>query len=1184
MKWWICGCILVSLLFPAVLPAQTSAGAIVGVVRDSSNAVIPEAKVVVTNMGTNVRFTFVTDATGNYFVPSLIPGRYKVEAEKSGFKKVAVTEAMVAVSQTLRVDLVMPVGEVAETVSVQSEAPLIQSDQATLGQVVNNRSVSELPLNGRDFTALLRLNTGVTEVQGGITTATTIRRHGLNDAYRNVSVNGARPASISYLIDGVNSNEGLFQTPVVTPAIDVIQEFKLQNGLYSAEFGMGTGQVNVALKSGTNQYHGSAWDFLRNDALQPRNPKLASKVPLKQNQFGGTFGGPVQIPRLYSGRDRTFFFGSYQGGRRRTTGISQVQVPSDRQRQGDFSDWPTQLFDPLSSVSNPGGTPVVTRTPFSDNRIPTTRFAQQSVNALKYYPQANQNCTTFPCTNLMKTVTNSVTIDGYTLRLDHAIGASDRLFGQFLFQDEQAPQRSVIPLSGNDVQQRGRLFGLQWAHIFSPRLINEFRFGFARLWFLQGYETSFGSVNYWKEVGLKNLTDDPAFYALPGFIPGTNYTSLGFTGTAPFYNVTNTFHFVDSVTYTTGRHSLKAGVDIRRNRWLRLSGGQGGPGLMWFDGSYTARNPLLPQAAGRADTGNGFADMMLGYINRSGSTPAMFRGYMVSTARLRSTDLMPYIQDDFRINSRLTLNIGLRWELHTPFKEVNKGGSIFDNTYPGGRMLYRDKAYTELMNNPILAACCTSDTIVPTDWRDFAPRVGFAWRPLGSSNRFVMRGGFGIFYDILHQYYNTGTLGPAVPYLSPTLAPTNGSEITPPLDIRNMFPAPYSIAQRSFPQPYCKAPSKSVVDPATGVEKEVQNYCPGGGGQAPDNKTPYTEQWGLNLQFEPRPNLLVEVGYQGGRGLRQPIQWVFNLADLPRETGNANNSVTYLSQCPSGTYPNSCSPIQERVPYKNFSAVTVYNANFLQSSYHAATLKVEQRFSKGLQVLGSFTYGKAIDQFSEIQNVSGAISSIAQYGRRFDLERGIANFDQRRRLVMSWLYEIPVGRGRKFLGTCNKFLNGAIGGWQINGIVTLADGTPMTVGCFCGDRAQVGNTYNVHRMNQIRDAQPDSLERTIYRQFDTTAFVTPALGTLGTGGRNTVLSTGQRAGDVSMFKNFPVRELLTVQFRAEAFNLMASPYYSPRFANNNATAPNFGSLVPVGGDKGDLFNARVFQLALRVTF
>ncbi|MCC6589531.1 MAG: carboxypeptidase regulatory-like domain-containing protein [Bryobacterales bacterium] len=1170
-------------LLSAIAYAQTSAGAIVGVVRDPTGGTIPDARIVVTNTGTNVAFRTATQTTGDYFVPALIPGTYRVEAEKQGFKKVTAESLVVAVSQTLRVDLTMPVGDVAESVSVVGEAPLIQTDQATLGQVVNNRAVTELPLNGRDFTSLLRLNTGVTEVQGGITTATTIRRHGLNDAFRNVSVNGARPASISYLIDGVSSNDGLFQTPVVTPPVDIIEEFKLQNALYSAEFGMGAGQVNVALKSGANAYHGSAWEFLRNDALQPANPKLHIKSPLKQNQFGFAFGGPIEIPKIYRGKDKTFFFGSYQGGRRRTTSTGQTQVPSEKQRNGDFSDWPTQLFDPLTSVAAPGQTPAVTRSPFAQNRIPTSRFAPQSVNALKYFPTANVACPAFPCTNLLTQVTNPVTIDGYSLRVDHNLGTKDRIFGQFLFQDEQAPQKSIIPLSGNDVQQRGRLVGLQWNHIFSPRVINEFRAGFARQWFFQGYETAFGGVNYWKEIGLNNLVDKPEYYALPGFVPGTNYTSIGFTGTAPFYTVTNTFHWVDGLSITMGRHSIKIGADIRRNRYHRASGGQGGPGLMWFNGSYTARNPLLPQAAGRVDTGNGMADLLLGYLNFSGATAAMFRGYDNPVARLRSTDFMPYFQDDFRVTANLTLNIGLRWELHTPFKDINRGGSLADLTYPGGRILYRDKGYTELVNNPILAACCAPDTLIPTDYKAFAPRIGFAWRPL-ANNRLVVRGGYGIFYDVLHNYYPTGSISENVPFLTPTLPNPTGAEVTPPLDIRNLFPAPYSIAQRKFPTPYCQAPSSNVIDPITGINTEVRNFCPGGGGQLSSNRTPYTQQWGFNLQWQARQGMLVELGYQGSHSLRQPIQWVYNMADLPTETGNANNSATFRSDCPAGTYPTRCSPIQDRVPYLNFARNSATNANILQAVYHAMTAKVEHRFSNGLQMLASFTYGKAIDQFSEIQNVGGAISSIAQYGRRFDLERALANYDQRRRLVMNWVYELPIGRGKALFGGLNRPLDAVFGGWQVAGIVMLADGTPLTVGCFCGDRAQIGNTFNVHRMDQVKDPIPDSFEPTLTRQFDTTAFVTPALGMLGTSGRNTVLSTGQRAGDASASKSFRITESVKVQFRAEFYNLLASYRYSPRFPNNNATAPNFGSLLPVNGDKGDIFSPRVIQLGLRLAF
>jgi hypothetical protein len=1173
------GVLLCLLLIPVA--AQTSSGILVGIVRDPTGAAIPDAKVVVRNLGTNVEFTFVTDETGNYLVPGLIPGRYSVAAEKTGFRKSTIPEVVIEVNQTLRVDIPMTIGQVVEEVKVTEAPPLVQTDTSMLGQVVNNRGVSELPLNGRDFTNLLRLNTGVTEVQGGITTAGTIRRHGLNDAFRNVSVNGARPASISYLIDGVTTNDPLFQNPSVVPPIDAIQEFTLQNGLYSAEFGMGAAQVNVALKSGTNQLHGSAWEFLRNDALQGLHPRFRTKTPLKQNQFGAAVGGPVVLPRLFNGRDRTFWFATYQGGRRRTGSIGQVQVPTDQQKQGDFSDWPVQIFDPLSGVANPGGTPAVTRQPFEGNRIPMNRFAPESANLLKYFPTANRTCT-LPCNNFVRGISFPIDTDSFSARLDHKITDSDRIFGQFLWQNENAPQPAIIPLSGNDVRQRSRLLGLNWTHIFSPRTINEARAGYNRLYFLQSYETAFGDVNYWKDAGFQNLRDAGAYYALPFISLGTQYTGMGFGGTAPFFNITNTFHYVDALTLIRGRHSIKIGSDIRRNQAMNQSGGSGN-GAMTFLGAYTARNPLLPQAAGRPDTGNGFADFLLGYANNAGGAAASFAAFDSSLSRLRFTDFMFYVQDDFRIHPRLTLNLGLRWELHTPFKDKFGGGRVFDFDYPGGRFLYRDKEFTELYNNPILAACCASDTLVRVNWRDFAPRIGLAWRPF-SPNRFVVRAGYGIFYDVLHNYYNAGSVTQNIPFLSPILPTPTGAETVPPVDVRNLFPAPYLIGERKFTLPFCQAPSQSIFDPVTGVNTEVRNFCPGGSSQLPDNKTPYVQQWGLNLQFSPRENLLLEVGYQGSHGLREPIQWIFNQAVLPPEAGNPNNSVTFRSECPPGTYPATCSPIQDRVPYKNFIRNTFANANILQSVYHAMTLKAEHRFSYGLQALASFTWSRAIDQFSEIQNVGGAISSIAQYGgQRFDLERGPANFDQTRRFIFSGLYELPFGKGKRFVNRGGA-LNYIAGGWQINAIVTLADGTPFTVGCFCGDRSQTGNIFNTQRMNTTGNPLPEGFERTLTRQFDTSVFVTPPLGTLGTSGRNTLRSTGQRAADFSAFKNFRFSERANLQLRGEFFNAFASPYYTPRFPSSSATALNFGSLLPVGGDKGDLYNPRIIQLAMRVIF
>jgi hypothetical protein len=459
-----------------------------------------------------------------------------------------------------------------------------------------------------------------------------------------------------------------------------------------------------------------------------------------------------------------------------------------------------------------------------------------------------------------------------------------------------------------------------------------------------------------------------------------------------------------------------------------------------------------------------------------------------------------------------------------------------------------------------------------------------------ANNRFVVRAGYGIFYDVLHNFYPTQSVAQNIPFLNPSLPSPTGVESQPPLDIRNMFPAPYSIAQRRFPAPYCQAPSVNQIDPVTGVTTAVLNLCPGNQSQLPDNKTPYTQQWGLNLEFEVRPGLMVEIGYQGSHGLREPIQWIYNQAVLPPGTGNPNNGIRFRSDCPPGTYPDKCSPIQDRVPYKNFSHNAFANANILQSIYHAMTFKVDKRFSQGLSLLSSFTWGRVIDQFSEIQAVGGTVSSIAQYGgHRFDLERGPANFDQTRRLVMSWVYELPFGKGKPVFNR-GGLVDRLIGGWQSNGIVTFSDGTPFTVGCFCGDRTQTFG-FNVSRPNLIGNPLPSGYRQTITQLFDTSKFELPPLGTLGTAGRNILRSSGQRATDFSVFKNNKIGERVNLQFRAEFFNLFSSHFYFPLFPNNNFSDFNFGSFIakarpgqPPPQDSGLLFNPRVIQFALRLSF
>jgi hypothetical protein len=447
----------------------------------------------------------------------------------------------------------------------------------------------------------------------------------------------------------------------------------------------------------------------------------------------------------------------------------------------------------------------------------------------------------------------------------------------------------------------------------------------------------------------------------------------------------------------------------------------------------------------------------------------------------------------------------------------------------------------------------------------------------------VVRAGYGIFYDVLDNFYPTQAVTQNIPFLSPVLPSPTTLENQPPVDIRNLFPAPYSVADRSFPPPYCQAPASTVVDPATGKITKVLNQCTNPRVELPDNRTPYTQQWGVNMQYELHANLMVELGYQGSHGLREPIAWSFNQAVPPPVSGVAANSVTFPSQCPGGSASAQCSPIQSRVTYFNFAANGTALANIAQSVYHALTFRVDKRFAHGFTALGAFTWGKAIDQSSELGGGLSGNTDRAQWGQAISAERALAGFSQKRRLVMSWVYELPFGKGKPFLNR-GGILNGIAGGWQANGIVTFVDGSPVNVFCGCGDRSQTGDTRSTERMNVVGSPYPSGFEQTRTQFFNTKAFVVPALGTFGNAGRNVLFSTGQRAADVSVFKNNRIGERANLQFRAEFFNLFSSHFYTPVFPSSSAAASNFGSLLPLGGDSGNLFNPRIIQLAMRMTF
>jgi hypothetical protein len=1230
-------CVSIGVLGVPAVKAQTSSGTIVGHIQDASGAAVPGTQVTVTNLGTSVSFRYTTDNSGDYYFPALLPGRYRVAAEKTGFKKEVADSVTVDVNQTVREDFTLQVGQTTQTVEVTAAPPMLSTDQATLGTVITNREVTDLPLNGRDFTNLIRLNVGTGEMQGGITTAATIRLHGYDDNWKMVSVDGSRPASVSVVIDGVPTNDEFFQSPANVPTIDAIQEFKLQNGLYGADFGMGAAQVSVAIKSGSNSLHGAAWDFFRNEALQPANPRASylnsslagtacpaavakygsiqippctnPRPPFEQNQFGFTLGGPVEIPHIYRGIDRTFWFFNYQGGRRLTSSLSYAQVPTAAELTGNFSDWLTacgtqpcpmlQLYDTTTGVANPvsGGTPSVIRQPFAGNVIPTARFATISKNLLPYWPAANLTCA-LPCSNYQATLETANNMDQYLVRLDHTIGQSDRIFGEFMWQKQVSPLPSIIPLSGANATQSGRLGTLRWGHSFGPRTLNEAWFGFNRVNFAQVYQTAFGSTNYWAQVGLTNLWNDPANYGLPAISLGTGYTGVGFGGTSPFWNITNTYQYADNLTMTRGRQTMKMGVDIRRNQGLEKNGSNDN-GLLTFGGNYTAYNGTAGQTAGAVGTGNGFADFLLGYM----TAVPKFNDFPQTLSQLRNTDYMFFYQDDVRVTPQLTLNLGLRYELHMPFHDLNDGGSIINFSTPGGARIWANSAYAGLVSNSTYFGCCVSPTLINTDTRDFAPRIGFAWRPWKNDNKFVVRGGYGMFYDVLQEYYNTQSVSWDIPYVEPTLPTPNETETTPPLQmggvngVGGMFPAPYTIAGRNFPAPYCKAPSSNQFNAAGTQIIGILNYCPNPQVQLQDNKTPSLQQWGLNLQYALTPTTMLELGYQGSHGVHEPIQWIFNQAyPVPTaDTGFAANSDQYDSQCTGTNVLNvNCFPTQDRVPYPNFAQNSFANANILGSRYEAMTFKVDKRYSHGVQTLVSFTWSHAIDQFSEIQAQTGTISSIAVDAHNLKDMWGSASFDETLRLVSSGLYELPVGKGKALLNR-GGVVNRIMGGWQVNGILTLSSGPPFDVGAADGDREQVGNSYNVQKPNELSDPR-SGFTKSVYEWFNPAAFGWvappgvnnyPPLGTLGNFGRNVLRATHQTNLDFSAFKNNQITERVNLQFRAEFFNVTSSETTVPLFPSNTMTSSTFGDIIngPISHqDSGSLFNPRVIQLSLKLLF
>lgn len=1185
-------CVLLVCFAASPVNAQNARGTILGHVQDPSGAPVPNAKVTVENVGTGISNTFSTTSTGDFVFVNLIPGTYNVKVEANGFKATSSAGLIVQVDQTLRQDFTLQVGELTQQVTVSAASQMVQTDNATIGQVITQRQIQALPLSGQDFTSLVAVNAGVTQAVGGIQTSI-FAPHGLNTQFRELSVDGARAGSISYIIDGITDTDFFFSKPDNVPPADAIQEFKLQNGLYPAEYGFGSAQVNVALKSGTNQLHGGAYDFIENSVFQPNNPinsylnstqnlSLPTNPHFTQNLFGVFAGGPVILPKIYHGRNRTFWFFSYEGGRKsQTGGASLLQVPTQAERGGNFSDWPYPIYDPSTTGSvAPTSSDPSGRTQFPGNQIPSGDFNSIGLNLLNYFPLPNITCT-MPCTNYAASLGSPTNTDVYTAHFDHLLSPKDQISFSLNAGREQQLFNSPLPASGSEQLDHSYLLGLQYQRTFTPNAIGVFHMGYNRENFHEGAQSAFGP-NLSSQLGFSNVPNIPAFYGIPNIGLRSDYTNPG-QGNNGYSEKDNVYQYSGDFTYVHGAHTFHIGTDIRRIQLWNVDGFSVN-GSLNFTGAYTASDPIAGATGVPGPTsGNAFGDLLLGDpLSVGAPAPLGSDNYNV-----RGTQYGFYFEDDYRITPRLTLNLGARYEIAFTPHSINNSGSVLTFKPAGGGLIWADQSFVNSFSGPanIMGTyfqCCVTNKLVPGQGFNWRPRIGFAWRPF-QTTRFVVRGGYGIFGDLYNRFYDgtnydSNQLFVTAP--NPNYPPASGGETVSPLNLSTLWLPPITVNPTSgFPLPW-----------QFGVQT-----------QWPLNQNPYMQQWSLDTQYALTPTMLLDVGYVGSHGLFQPIQNFFNQANLPttpdiittssgpvicNSLHDASQATGNFAGCPATG--SAFQPIDTRVPFPNFSAGSYANANVLMSHYNALQVRLDQRFSNGLTFLANYTWSRSLDESSEIAAFGGASNFVVQ-SRNLRFDYGPSSYNQTHRLVLSYVYDFPVGKGDRWsFGPANWIL----GNWETSGVVTLASGTPFTV--FCCSRGNqtdlTGNPFGDRLRAQASGSPTTGFTQSVQKWFNTSVFSLPAYGTYGNTGRNILNGPMMRQGNISFMKSFPIaKERQSLQYRLDIYNVFSSWHNGQYLPDSRLGDPSFGSLVPLTGPTAalgetNLWTPRVIEMALRYTF
>jgi Carboxypeptidase regulatory-like domain len=1053
----------------STLPAQTVNATLRGTVKDASGAVIPGAAVKITNVEKGISRSLTTDASGDYVAPQLPAQTYSITAGANGFRTETHDDFVLQVGQEARLDFTLAVGNAADQVTIREVAPLIQSEDSSAGGVIDEKKVKELPLNGRQFWQLAYL---IPEVTMPVQNSTLSTRGGFNVA-------GAYEVSNNFILDGIDDNDRTTGQPSVRPSVDGIQEFRVLTGTYEAEYGRQSGgQVLITTKSGNNEFHGTAFEFFRNNNLDSRNFfSPGDLLPFTRNQYGGSLGGPIL-------KNKTFFFVTYEGLGSKQVNVVEGTVPTAAERQGIFP----------STINNPAGGV------FPNNQIPLSQLSSTSLALLQYYPLPNLNAPAGGL-NFVNSDPTTSSFNQFSTRLDQVISARNNLFGTYQYYDSYDWAPSTVPGFGTSQPQRFQHASITDDHIFSAAIVNELRAGYNRLAGLK-LQQDYALGDQVAALGLPQGTTyglEPTT-KLNGGIPGISITGVGgLTGIGqagnPQWRADNTWNYVESLTWTHGKHTMKFGTDYQsfsKHSYFETDA----RGAFTFNGQYT---------------GNAFADFLLGDMRTSTRGTGDPNQHPYTKA-----DGM-YAQDEWKVLPSLTINIGLRYELFAPQKERTNKISQFD-LQTGLLNDGQGNAWSVNPTTGLLVDVGKSDlgdTLYKFPLTNFAPRFGFAYRAT-NDNKTVIRGGYGIFYDQnvvgngVFQFYGLGT-----PYLQIqtfTNTPTaQGATWADP------FPAGTSVGSYTT------------------------------GAINPNFPTAYVQQWTFGVQRELISNLLLEVSYQGSKGTHLPL------------TYNINTPVP------------GPGAIQARRPYPDWGTVTWVD-DVSASSYNSLTTRLERRYAGGLTFNTSFVYSKSLD-YGSPPSTSAQGDAGVQNPLDIAAEWGRSDFDQKFRYIASVVYDLPFGRGRRWMSSAPRTLDLIAGGWESTAILTLQDGRPFTV----TTSKDIANTGGADRPFVV--GNPFISNPSVAEWFNTAAFsnVVPGGGySWGNAGRNILNAPGVQNLDFGLYKNFRLSERVGMQFRAEAFNALNHANFS--IPTSDANSSTFGQISSTQLPNRDL------QFGLKILF